>query len=96
MGAIKVVREGEKEFNVKLDKDLNSGLLNGETFNWDVIKIKENTYHIIKDNKSYNLEVLSIKPEEKSFFIKVDGIKYQFIIRQSKQLGCLFWCKNLK
>ena len=78
MGAIKVVREGEKEFNVKLDKDLNSGLLNGETFNWDVIKIKENTYHIIKDNKSYNLEVLSIKPEEKSFFIKVDGIKYQF------------------
>ena len=78
MGAIKVVREGEKEFNVKLDKDLNSGLLNGETFNWDVIKIKENTYHVIKDNKSYNLEVLSIKPEEKSFFIKVDGIKYQF------------------
>ncbi|PCJ01184.1 MAG: acetyl-CoA carboxylase biotin carboxyl carrier protein subunit [Flavobacteriales bacterium] len=78
MGAIKVVREGEKEFNVELDKDLNSGLLNGETFNWDVIKIKENTYHIIKDNKSYNLEVLSIKPEEKSFFIKVDGIKYQF------------------
>ena len=78
MGAIKVVREGEKEFKVELDKDLNSGLLNGETFNWDVIKIKENTYHIIKDNKSYNLEVLSIKPEEKSFFIKVDGIKYQF------------------
>ena len=78
MGAIKVVREGEKEFNVELDKDLNSGLLNGETFNWDVIKIKENTYNVIKDNKSYNLEVLSIKPEEKSFFIKVDGIKYQF------------------
>ena len=42
MGAIKVVRECEIEFNVKLDKDLNSGLLNGETFNWDVIKIKEN------------------------------------------------------
>ena len=78
MGAIKVVGEDKKEFNVELEKDLNSGLLNGESFSWDVIKIKENSYHVIKDNKSYNLEVLSVNAEEKSFFIKVDGIKYKF------------------
>jgi len=77
MSAIKVIGEDKKEFKVDLDKSLNAGLLNSKAFDWDVIKVKENSYNIIKDNKSYNVEVLSVKPEEKLFFIKVDGIKYQ-------------------
>jgi biotin carboxyl carrier protein len=76
MSAIKIVGADKKEFKVDIDKGLNSGLLNGESFDWDVIKVKGNSYSIIKDNKSYNVEVLSVKPEEKSFLIKVDGIKY--------------------
>ena len=78
MSAIKVVGEDKKEFKVELNNDLNSGLLNGEEFRWDVIKVKDNTYSVIKDNQSYNLEVLSVNAEEKSFIIKVDGIKYKF------------------
>ncbi|MBL4592240.1 MAG: acetyl-CoA carboxylase biotin carboxyl carrier protein subunit [Flavobacteriales bacterium] len=78
MSVIKVVGEDKKEFKIELAKDANAGLLNGEKFSWDVIKVKENIYHIIKDNQSYNLEVLSISTEEKSFFIKVDGINYRF------------------
>ena len=78
MSAIKIVGEDKKEFKIELEKDTNSGLLNGKEFNWDVIKVKENSYHIIKDNKSYNLEVLSVDVVEKSFIIKVDGIKYNF------------------
>ena len=81
MSAIKVVGEDKKEFKVEINEDLNSGFLNGETFNWDVIKIKENSYSIIKDNQSYSLEVLSVNKEEKSFFIKVDGIKYRFNVK---------------
>jgi len=77
MGAIKVVGEDKKEFKIDLESDANSGLLNGEEFEWDVIKVKEDSYHIIKDNQSYNLEVLSVIPEEKTFFIKVNGIKYK-------------------
>ena len=77
MNAIKVVGEDKKEFKIELEKDTNSGLLNGEGFSWDVIKVKANTYHIIKDNQSYNLEVLSVQPKEKVFVIKVNGIKYK-------------------
>ncbi len=79
MGAIKVVGEDKKEFKIELEKkERISGLLNGEAFSWDVIKVKENLYHIIKDNQSYNLEVLNVNAIEKLFFIKVDGIKYKF------------------
>ena len=76
MSAIKIVGADKKEFKVVLDKGLNSGVIDGAYFDWDVIKTKGENYSIIKDNKSYNLEVLSVKPEEKYFLIKVDGIKY--------------------
>ncbi len=78
MSELKVVGADKKEFKVDLDKSGNSGLLNGDRFDWDVVKVKDNSYNIIKDNTSYNLEVLEVKAEEKSFLIKVDGIKYSF------------------
>jgi len=78
MSSIKIVGEDKKEFKIELDTTGNLGLLNGEKFSWDVIKVKDNIYHIIKDNQSYNLEVLNINRVEKSFRIKVNGIKYKF------------------
>lgn len=81
MSAIKVVSENKKEYKVELASDTKSGFFNDNPFNWDVIKIKDKTYHIIKDNKSYNLEVLSINNEEKLFFVKVNGDKYRFNVK---------------
>ncbi len=42
----------------------------------DIIEIKEGIFHIIKDSKSYNAEVLKANKEEKSFVIRVNGNKY--------------------
>jgi len=78
MGELKIVGANKKEFKIKLDKSGNSGLLNGDSFDWDVVKVKDNSYSIIKENKTYNLEVLEVKAAEKSFLVKVDGIKYLF------------------
>jgi biotin carboxyl carrier protein len=77
MSAIKIVGTGKKEFKIELDKRLNFGVVDGSDFDWDVVQLKDNSYSILKDNKSYNVEVLSVKPEQKLFLIKVDGIKYQ-------------------
>mgnify|MGYP000639824666 CR=1 FL=1 len=78
MSELKVVGANKKEFKVEMNKIGDAGLFNGDFFEWDVVKTKGNSYNIIKDNKSYNLEVLSVISEEKSFNIKVDGIKYVF------------------
>ncbi len=42
----------------------------------DLIEVKDGIFHIIKDNKSYNAEVLKTNKEEKSFTIRVNGNKY--------------------
>lgn len=47
-----------------------------ENYDFDNIKIKEGIFHIIKDNKSYNAEVLKANREEKTFVIRVNGNKY--------------------
>ena len=80
MGVIKVINENKKEYNVEAI-NASEGILDGASFNWDVKNIKDNTYHIIKDNKSYNLEVLSVNWDEKTFFVKVNGEKHRFTVK---------------
>ena len=58
----------------------------------DIIEVKEGIFHIIKDNKSYNAEVLKANLEEKSFVIRVNGNKYTVQIKDKydhllKELG---------
>ena len=54
MSSIKIIAENKKEYNVEVN-GASEGLLNGEGFNWDVAKIGENKFHVIKDHKSYNM-----------------------------------------
>lgn len=78
---MKVISENKREFNVELDNNSSSGTIDGNIFNWDVKKIKNNLFHVIKDNKSYNLELLKLNPEEKTVFVKINGIKYKFQLK---------------
>lgn len=80
MSEVKVVSEDKKEYKIELQGN-EGGVLDGASFNWDIHQVKDNTYHIIKDNKSYNLEVLSTNREEKTFFVKVNGDKYKFNVK---------------
>ena len=77
MSAIKIITESKKSYQVDLNKSLTDGTINDQDFNWDVIEIKNNSFSVIKDHQSYNVEVLNVIPEEKSFLIKVNGLKYQ-------------------
>ena len=58
----------------------------------DLIEVKDGIFHIIKDSKSYNAEVLKANKEEKSFVIRVNGNKYTVQIKDKydallKELG---------
>lgn len=43
--------------------------------------MKEGSFHIIKDNKSYNVELVKADYEEKSFTISVNGSTYKFKVQ---------------
>lgn len=82
MYTIKV--NGTKEFKTELHKQENntiSGNLNLQEFTADILKIREGVYHLLKDNVSYNLEVVKHLPEEKKLVVKINNTVYTLDIK---------------
>jgi biotin carboxyl carrier protein len=68
---LQVKTANDKTWQVDIQK--NTVLLNGAPFNWDISPIGPNTYHIIKDARSYTAELVSANYQEKTFTFKING-----------------------
>ena len=82
MYTIKV--NGKDEFKTELHKTNQnklSGILNGNLFESDIIKIREGVYHLIKDKESYHLELVKHIPEEKKIVVKVNNTVYHLDVK---------------
>lgn len=77
---IKVTINGNKEFTVEANS------LNGTAVNWDLIEIRNQTFHIIKDNKGYNATLISFNTEEKTMILNVNGTEYEVAIKDKNDL----------
>ncbi len=70
-------RSKTKEYQIEFSgREKLSGNLNGNSFEWDIIKIKENLFHIIRNNKSYDAEVIKFNMENKFYTL----IKYIHLV----------------
>jgi biotin carboxyl carrier protein len=76
----KVIVNNKKERAVTFENN-TSGTIDGAPFSWDLIEVKNGSFHIIKDNKSFSVEVIKAEPAEKNFLISVNGNKYQLNVK---------------
>ncbi len=53
---------------------------------WDVVKVGDKYFHIIKDNQSYRAEVVLADYHTKSFIIKINGVKYEVKLKDKFDL----------
>jgi biotin carboxyl carrier protein len=74
---LKIKVNGKKEHQVELHASGVSGEINGDAFSIDTLKVDNRKLHIIRNHKSYNVEIVSSSATEKTFTIKVNGRKYQ-------------------
>lgn len=78
----KITVNGKKEYTIELDrKEDKSGTLDGRDITWDIISVKENIYHLLLNNKSYTIEILTANPQEKTFLVRVNGNKHSLVIK---------------
>jgi len=70
----------KKEHAVVLENNA-SGTIDGKEFSWDVAEVKNGSFHVVKDNKSYSVEVVKADVAEKSFLVSVNGNKYQLNVK---------------
>ena len=66
------IKAGNQEFEIEPKSKSYEGIVNGENYNLDVSK-EDNGFHIIQNNKSFNVSVVSADYEAKTFEIMVNG-----------------------
>lgn len=71
---VEITSENNKIFEIKEEQD--NLWLNKEIFEWDLIEVKHNTFHIIYKHQSFNVEVLDANYQQKTFNIKVNDKVY--------------------
>ncbi len=61
---------------IEVDNSTENLVLNGQPFDWDIVPVGDNQYHILHQNRSYNAEILEANRAEKTFKIKLNGKLY--------------------
>jgi len=66
-------------YKIELNNDDHSyfGKLNGKSFEIAIKDFNNRTFSVIKENKSYSVQVLKANYDDKTFVIKVNGARYQ-------------------
>lgn len=60
--------------------------VNEALFDWDIRHVSGNHYHIIREGRSYRLEVVSILQAEKKFIFKINGQKQEVQLKDRYDL----------
>ncbi len=72
----------EKEYKIDFDsQNAKKGTVNGKEFILDSIKLKEGSYHLIHDNKSYNIEILDINTDNNTVKLNINGVLYTSTVK---------------
>ena len=74
----------ETSLDISLDGD--EVKINENIFEWDMVKISEQSYHIIHNNKSYRAELISVNRDEKTVDLKINGKKFSVSVKDKMDL----------
>ncbi|HKC66840.1 MAG TPA: biotin/lipoyl-containing protein [Bacteroidia bacterium] len=71
----------DNKFDFNFEKTQGVWQLEGKDIAFDMIEINKNSFHVLKDNKSYNVEIVGHNVAEKSFQIKVNQTIYNLTVK---------------
>lgn len=71
---LKVIINEQQAFEVETKNETTT--LNGQPFAWDLVVLDNGHFHIIKDDRSFNAEVVEANYADKSFKLKVNETIY--------------------
>lgn len=78
----KVQAEANGEFTIEFaNADRTQGSINGESFQWDLIRQDDNSFHIVQNNKSYNVDIIKADFATKTLSIRVNGNRYDVAVK---------------
>jgi acetyl/propionyl-CoA carboxylase alpha subunit len=70
------INVNSQSFEVEANASSNSGSLNGEAYNLDLLGDAKKGFSLLRNNKSYEVQVLEADYDQKEFLIEIDGQAY--------------------
>ncbi|MDX2172759.1 MAG: acetyl-CoA carboxylase biotin carboxyl carrier protein subunit [Bacteroidota bacterium] len=67
--------------DLKLNNSLFKGTLNGKLISGDFLKINDYQFHVLYNDKSYNVDVIKLNPEEKTMTVKINSVKFNLALK---------------
>ncbi|MTI21997.1 biotin/lipoyl-binding protein [Fulvivirga sp. RKSG066] len=74
----------EKAMEIAFDKDKIT--IDENSFDWDIVEIGKQSFHIIHKDKSYRAEVLAFDKEAKTVTLRINGNKYTVEVKDKLDL----------
>ncbi len=79
---IKVITASGEEHEIAFtDTRSAQGTINGNPFSWDVQHIKEGSYHVLYNQRSYQVEIVQANYAEKQFTLLINGQKHTLNVK---------------
>jgi acetyl/propionyl-CoA carboxylase alpha subunit len=72
--------------NNKAEFEIDNQQVSGAPIEWDIVEVRDQTFHILKNNKSYTATLISHNPEEKTMVVNVNGNDYEIGIKDKYDL----------
>jgi len=76
----KVQGSDGKEHRIRFQGS-SSGTINEVPFELDILSLKAGSFHVLKDNQSWNIEVLRMDSETKTVTLSINGSKYTMQVK---------------
>ena len=69
-----------EKFNFEVNETQGTWIVNGAPVSLDTLEIKDNLLHILHQQTSYRVEIVTFSKEEKKASIKVNGHTYSICL----------------
>ncbi len=85
MYRVKVEESEEKDISFHQDPK-EGGELDGNAFDWDLLRVKEGSYHVIRDGRSYRVDVVRASSADKEYSLLINGEEYDVSLKDRYDL----------
>lgn len=81
---LKATVDQQKEYHITQKSE--QIYLDEQNYDWDLSQLSPGHYHIVKDHKGYNLEVLAYDKASKTMTLKVNGVVHEVMLQNHTDL----------
>ncbi len=74
------IKVNDKEYEISNTQD-GKGVLNGNPYNMDFVRAQPGDYHVIHNNRSYNVELIKFVEDAKHMELLINGNKYRVSVK---------------